>query len=381
MWSKFEPILTEVIRCNACNNRRVKCSGEQPCQRCVKTSRDCEYTAADTDRTSIKDELERLRVRCAVLEDGLRTIAPDQAPDLLHQLDRGEPPNWTSVVLSPASTLSIDESRQSGGRLLYDTDGTLRYLGESSGATFLDQLKQFLSTLIVPLTSVLASGDGCTFMTSIGHYQTFDSRPLPSPDVNAHWLPSRLEMAPMLQELRKYIQDGDGDFVSGGTHWWGDLNTLPSDPASSASMVALTTEETRRHLAFHNVCFALAVSIGHTSLRLPDHQSGESYFMRARLLLGNPLDTVRFTLSDVPALALMGLYLIEVNRRDAAYIYVGLAVHIAIIHGSFRHTADEASKRTFWTLYIMDRWISMLMGRPPIIPDEAIRLPLPVDAP
>jgi hypothetical protein len=73
----------------------------------------------------------------------------------------------------------------------------------------------------------------------------------------------------------------------------------------------------------------------------------------------------------------MAFYLIEVNRRDAAYMYVGIAVHIAIMHGAFQYAADEASKRVFWTLYILDRWISVLMGRPPSISDESIRLPLP----
>jgi len=99
------------------------------------------------------------------------------------------------------------------------------------------------------------------------------------------------------------------------------------------------------------------------------------------MLIGNPLDTVRFTLSDVPVLALMAFYLIEINRRDAAYMYVGLAVRIAVIHGLFRSCVDEASKRSFWTLYILDRWLSVLMGRPPTIADEAIKLPLPSDVP
>lgn len=95
------------------------------------------------------------------------------------------------------------------------------------------------------------------------------------------------------------------------------------------------------------------------------------------MLIGNPLDTVRFTVSDVPVLALMAFYLIEINRRDAAYMYVGLAVRIATIHGLFRSCVDEASKRSFWTLYVLDRWLSVLMGRPPTIADEAIKLPLP----
>lgn len=331
----------------------------------------------------MKDELERLRARCSVLEDGLKTIAPHQAPDLLRQLDRGESPSWANIVPFPAGTMDTAESDEAGGRLLSDPYGTVRYLGESSGATFLDQLKQFMLNL--PLTfSPPGSADGSTFVASIGQYQTFDSRPLPNPDVNPTWLPSQPDMALMLQELRRYIQDGHGSgaFKSGGIHWWGDLSNPPTHSAGSTSIAALTQQtEANRHLAFYHVCFALAVSIGHTSLHRPDFQSGEAYFKRARMLLGNPMDTVRFTLSDVPALSLMGYYLIEVNRRDAAYMYVSLAVHIAIIHGSFRHTADEASKRTFWTLYIMDRWISMLMGRPPIIPDEAIRLPLPADDP
>ncbi|KAF9690650.1 hypothetical protein EKO04_011518 [Ascochyta lentis] len=355
-----------VVRaCNACNNRRVKCSGGQPCERCIQTSRECEYTASDTDRNSLKDELKRLRTRCSDLEEGLKTIAPHQAPGLLQQLDRGEPPNWASVVPYPELALNVDEAEESGGRLLYDPYGTVRYLGGSSGATFLDQLKQFMLTLTVPLAPTLESGDGSAFVASIGHYQTFDSRPLPNPNVDALWLPSRSEMALMLHDLRQYIQDGNGAFISGGIHWWGDLTSVPTPPARSTSMVALTTTDTHRHLAFYHVCFALSLTLVHTSLRPANKQSGEAYFKRARVLLGNPLDSVRFSLSDVPALTLMAHYLIEVNRRDAAYM----------------HTADEASKRTFWTLYIMDRWISMLMGRPPVIPDETIRLPLPVDAP
>jgi len=67
--------------------------------------------------------------------------------------------------------------------------------------------------------------------------------------------------------------------------------------------------------AFYHVCFALATAIGHSS----DPQMGEACFKRARELIGNPMETVNFNLADVPALTLMAFYLIEVNRRDAAY--------------------------------------------------------------
>jgi hypothetical protein len=88
----------------------------------------------------------------------------------------------------------------------------------------------------------------------------------------------------------------------------------------------MTTDDSFRYLAFYHVCFALASSVGHTNYRHSEQHTGEAYFKRARMLIGNPLDTVRFTLGDVSVLTLMTFYLIEINRRDAAYMYLGLAV-------------------------------------------------------
>lgn len=321
----------------------------------------------------MKDELERLRARCSTLEAGIVAIAPQRAPQLLRQLNCGESPRWIDVVPCLPASPDTSEPDEGEGRLLYDPDGVARYLGESSGATFLDQLKRFMRTLMESLASIPGSEDGSVFVSSIGRYQTYDSRPLTNPTVDPSWLPSQPEMTQMLDKLGQYIQDGSGTLESGGIQWWGSLVDVPKPVPVSI----LTTMDANRHLAFYHVCFALAVSIGHTSLQSPDSQSAEAYFKRARMLLGNPMDTVRFSLMDVPALSLMAYYLIEVNRRDAAYMYVGIAAQIAIMHGSFRPVIDEPSKRMLWTLYILDKWISMLMGRPSIISDEAIRLPLP----
>ncbi|KAI4660087.1 uncharacterized protein J4E79_005890 [Alternaria viburni] len=379
---KVDPSLRKrVVRaCNACNVRRVRCSGEQPCQRCSKTSRECEYPAPESDKHSLKDELERLRARCAALETGFKIAAPEEAAEIIGQLDHGGPGTRSTAPTFLSVSMELDQADTNDGRLLVDPSGTPRFFGETSGATFLDYLKQFMLTL-VPLTFQPESADGSSFVASIGRYQTYDSRPIPNPSVDPLWLPDQDDMALMLAQLRAYIQDGNGEFLSGGIYWWGDLTQFPTSAAPSVLLSAMTTDDTHRGLAFYHVCFALATSFGHQSSRRSDQHAGEAYFKRARKLLGNPLDTVRFTLDDVPVLTLMGFYLIELNRRDAAYVYVSLAIHIAIIHGAFRSCNDEASKRTFWTLYILDRWLSVLMGRPPTLLDEAIRLPLPCDVP
>jgi hypothetical protein len=62
------------------------------------------------------------------------------------------------------------------------------------------------------------SADGSSFVASCGRYQTHDSRPLPQPSVNPLWLPEQTDMQLMLVELRNYIQDGNGEFSSGGIY-------------------------------------------------------------------------------------------------------------------------------------------------------------------
>ncbi|KAG9194372.1 hypothetical protein G6011_04407 [Alternaria panax] len=316
-------------------------------------------------------------MRCAALETGFKIAAPEEAAEIIGQLDHGGSGRSIAPTFLSVS-MGFDHADTNDGRLLVDPCGTPRFFGETSGATFLDYLKQFMLTL-VPLTFQPESADGSSFVASIGTYQTYDSRPIPNPSVDPLWLPDQEDMALMLAQLRAYIQDGNGEFLSGGIYWWGDLSQFPTSAAPSMS--AMTTDDTHRRLAFYHVCFALATSVDHPALLRSDRHAAGAFFKRARKLLGNPLDTVRFTLDDVPVLTLMGFYLIELNRRDSAYVYVSLAIHIAIIHGAFRSCNDEASNRSFWTLYILDRWLSVLMGRPPTLLDEAIRLPLPSDVP
>ncbi|KAF4426688.1 transcriptional regulatory [Fusarium acutatum] len=269
------------------------------------------------------------------------------------------------------------------GRLLHDPDGYARFLGETSGATFLDYLKEFMTT-VLPLAyqNLRPGSDGSAFLSSLGRYQTYDSRPLHDRDVDPTWFPTPPEMDSMLSELRYFIQDGNCQWPSGGIYWWGGLSSTPTIPSMERDSANLRLAKCR-HLAFYQTAFAVvsqAMIMPPQDISIDPHLS-ENYFSRARMLLGNPLDITRFTPNEVSVLTLMGFYLIEMNRRDAAYICVSNAMHISIMHGAHRGWLDESGKRVFWTLYVLDRYLSCLMGRPPTIMDDAIRLPLPCDAP
>ncbi|KAH6609952.1 n-terminal binuclear zn cluster-containing dna binding domain-containing [Trichoderma cornu-damae] len=392
--------------CNSCNVRRVKCSGGSPCGQCSASNRECVYPVPVEKVNIPRAEMDELRRKVEVYERALREAIPDPArrQDLLyHASATPEGLSPSPGPLSPSqpfpsggssrrqgghSVKSEPEDEQTTGRLLQDPDGTARFLGETSGATFLDHLKELLGA-VLPLVQgepqLSHEHDGSAFLSSLGRYYTDDSRPLAERDPMPISLPSGEDLGTLLSKLRHLIQDGNGEWPSGGIYWWGELNNVPAPVASPPSSSDADLNE-YRYLAFYHA--ALAVITRANTLSEEVHGSAstpslsEAYFARAAVLVGNPLDITRCcTIGDVATLCLMSAYLIEMNRRDAAYMHVAAAMHICIMLGVHRGLVDERGKRVFWTVYIMDRWLSCLMGRPHIIMDDAIRIQLPADAP
>ncbi|ORY61798.1 uncharacterized protein BCR38DRAFT_39686 [Pseudomassariella vexata] len=379
--------------CNSCNVRRIKCSGERPCLQCRNGSRECQYPVVVEKIAVPRTDLEELTAKCKRLEACLELAIPDEASrrDLMARTGAAAFSNsggsttatTTAGAPAPASAPAMgpndaqeDESAQEG-RMLYDPDGTQRYLGPTSGAAFLDLIKEFMNTMF-PLAWPGSQNLEGTFLGSLGRYQTFDSQPLVVHDVDPFWLPIKTEVTVMITQLRYFVQDGSGDFLSGGIYYWGDLDPSFFDSKEPLDSSA-ADPRTLRQLALFHAAFAMACLLEPPGDNISSAQRNEAFFARARLLLGNPLDTNTNTVHDISVLAMMSIYLVEMNRRDAAYMYVSLGMQIAVMHGVHCGWVDELGKRTFWTLYIIDRWLSVLMGRPPAVADEAIRLAMPTE--
>lgn len=262
------------------------------------------------------------------------------------------------------------------GRLLSDTIGTSRFHGEVSDNAFVDELKAFLRGCLPP-------GEARSVPTSIGRCQTSDSRPLPLPDDNPLWLPPAGTTSTMLSVLRSFIQDGpsDGPASSGGIYWWGNLRAQPTVPSSSGNVE--TDIRSTRRLAFYQAALAVACRIASTKSAAPGltPDRSEPFFSRAISLLGNPLNPSHSSIGEVSVLSLMAYYLLQSDRPEAAALYVSLAARTAISLGAHRGHVDERGKRIFWTLYVLDREVSALLGRPPAIPAESVLLSFPVDIP
>ncbi|KAK3381097.1 hypothetical protein B0H63DRAFT_474897 [Podospora didyma] len=399
---KVEPDQRKRVQtaCNRCNIKRIKCSGHDPCQQCLNAKGEgevCQYPVSAPKKTVLEAEWIEVHEKVANLMERLaryesfteeeraaygRRLSHDEQDERVpnpYQEDQSvarqqhEHPNLVPLVpyppaidpaLTAQSEMEVDDNLvRTEGQLLADEDGNMRYMGETSGATYLDKIRVFISA-----SQILATGTSGSSLNKTGHYQTFDSRPMRLPKVDANVSPPRAQARGMLGELSTFIQDGSGHFASGGILFWPLGTSMPAARRSS-----------RRDAAPYHVAFAF-----HTLLSLTEHgsqvdgQLGEEHFARARELLQNPLDGQLQTSNDIAALALSALYLVENNRRDAACIAISNAMHVSVVQGVHRGLlTDEKSRRTFWTVYILDRWLSCVLGRPPTIPDDSIHVDEP----
>ncbi|KAK0640586.1 hypothetical protein B0T16DRAFT_393026 [Cercophora newfieldiana] len=401
--------------CNSCNVRRIKCSGNQPCNGCANAHRTCIYPPPVVKIMVNKIEWVEMKDNLAFYGqlttsfDHLRSGFAQQDPLTSFESSGGGPPGAMEVdivanpgsISEPAWMMTADGQetatgygetegdpdfegnfRHTAGRgkMLSDAQGKSRYHGETSGAAFVDGLKHFI---LFWMTQGEEPGE-----ESEGLYQTDDSHPLllpPEAEVDEMWLPPVEEMKSMLHEFRTFIMDGNGAFASGGAFFWPITEDLDAMVANLANhrLASHLANRLWRGMAFYNACFAFV-----TLLRARDEGSrvnrpdglSEAFLARARKLLGNPFDFHLYSIEDVPALTLMALYYVESNRRDFACSLVNIGMNLCRMHGLDRGSSSLPSHhRTFWTLYIVDRWLSCLLGRIPSVPDFAIQLPMPGD--
>ena len=360
-WSQNFASLRALTRqkcsCNSCNVRRIKCTGNKPCAHCVNTRRDCIYPTPVVKITVSKYEYEDLKRQNAILREKAERSHPGNGGDsplpALIRLNRAtsvfgylhadsDPPGPDH---DPTSIIEEDPP----GKLLSDPLGMFRFHGETSGATFLDSLKDFMATS----TSCLAPGLVQTFTQPVGSYHTCDSRPMvlpPDEFVDKYWIPPIHEVRALVSLVRNAVMDGDITYPCGGILYW---------PISDFDVVAAAPRDprNRRRLAFWNGVFALGTLLApaRPGSRL-DGRLGEHFYARARLLLGNPLDVHHWSFDDVPTLTILALYHVENNRRDFATSLISTAMNLCRIRGIDRGTsASPAEIRIFWTLFSLDR--------------------------
>jgi hypothetical protein len=333
--------------------------------------------------TASREAIRALQRENAILENCLKDAVPLEKERfrLVSRWRSSEP----KEAASPATSTKLDQEEVDDergasfdeGGILHYSDGYARYLGGSSGAVFMDHLRAFVGSVLPilpgaePSQSVGINPEE-SFVSVLGQYHTYDSRPITLPQVDALVIPPVNEISGLLDIFKEYVEDRNVTASCGGIYFWGDLQDILH------YVQAASLESDTESLALLNASLALACQFDCFAAQDLESNPGETFFARARILLANPLE--RGTLIVMQTLTFMAYYLLGSGRRDTAYMYIGTAIRIAIAHGLHQgQLPGEQRKRQFWNMFILDRSLSCLNGRPPNLTDDGINLALPAD--
>ncbi|KAI9042457.1 transcription factor domain-containing protein [Aspergillus affinis] len=133
------------------------------------------------------------------------------------------------------------------------------------------------------------------------------------------------------------------------------------------------------------VAFGLMYSVNQWSG--DDGPPGFKYFKHALRFL--PDIHEEGSIFFVEVLCYVAYYMQNLNRRDAAFLYIGLALRMAISLGLHQEVSDPSisegdrnrRRRAWWSVYSLDRLLSVKSGNPITIHDEdiGIKWPIPID--
>ncbi|KAK6004810.1 hypothetical protein QM012_008672 [Aureobasidium pullulans] len=114
--------------------------------------------------------------------------------------------------------------------------------------------------------------------------------------------------------------------------------------------------------------------------------AGGDFFVQAMAILPDVTFLCLHPIETIEILCCATLYLHSLDYRSPAYQLIGQALRIALDHGM--HTSMESQhvpqalvqrcRKIWWTVYVLDRQLSSLMGVPSSIRDEDISAELPL---
>ncbi|KAH6689815.1 fungal-specific transcription factor domain-containing protein, partial [Plectosphaerella plurivora] len=321
-------------RCQACRNRKVKCSGAQPCRYCIKRRQQCIFP----------DNVRKKRYAVDYVE-GLEALA-----------------RRSSGGIRSAEASRDDEMPLPGGET--DSEGAIiPETVNSSSVHFSNQIESLPSLQRPPTASTTAD------------------ETLISDDVY------RIHRPPLA------VMPSEPEWPSPSqAHQL--LDTHLFDPRTISDRLSLAFELPVSHDGWDSIhrlqllmVFALGQLLG-GELQAGEALPGIGFFHQVESRLPR-LSVLRdLGLVAVETLGLMAFYLQCADRRDDAYVHAGFALRLAISHGLARTTDSALSRseaahrnRLWWTIYMQERRLASATGNPVSIQDDAIATPPPTETP
>ncbi|RDH26966.1 hypothetical protein BDQ94DRAFT_164039 [Aspergillus welwitschiae] len=357
--------------CERCKKRKVKCSGNSPCETCTSRGATCIFQKAEK-KVIVSERYLRHLQECYT-----RTEAAHKERETSCTDNRSSP--TTREVASPNIRLNevvgegpiMNPLVSSTSFYLRDTIGHYRFCGPSSTWSFSQRV----------------------FLMLKAHEPNFLSPELPFHVDGSIW------------ELRWTRTTLDDSSMFEGLPSLNDmLYLLTVVKHHSCEMLFLVDEqefmprlhefyekgiETAKRNLLWFVQYLLIVALAKGLLAVsksPGTPPGSPFFERAMSLMPEFVPLQRHPNLAMQVLILTCLYLVLVDMKGAAYSYIGQAIRMCIIEGLHREPPVEIfgsqfgnqCRNIWWTAYILDRQLSAMVGAPTSIQDAEITSSLPI---
>ncbi|PVH73729.1 hypothetical protein DL98DRAFT_659284 [Cadophora sp. DSE1049] len=350
--------------CDACKEKKVRCAGTQPCPRCISNKLRCHYNA-EHRRGKPAPPQPGSHISSPELSRATAVSTPDsQSRDQLRDDVENQPGSVPTLLRGPSqSWQGVDENR-------FEND----YIGPTSGIAFLARSqKRFQQDFVESrFTNVEQSSQTSIFSYGDGWF----------PDQQENFtFPSRDEAKYLLQQYFDFAMP-TYRFLHRETveTWFENIHgTMENDnseliPVSKAKKAVVIL-----------ILGTAKLYIGDDMER--DFENSRIYYAVAERLLAN--ETGKVTLEAVQARLSQCIYLLASSRVNNAWYVFGTTAQLIIALGLHRRQVYQPSstnqsnitleyrKRVFWSAYTLDRYLSVILGRPRIFRDEDIDQPLP----
>ncbi|RGP80775.1 hypothetical protein FLONG3_1116 [Fusarium longipes] len=334
--------------CNLCRETKKRCSGAAPCTQCVKRGLETQCYITYAPRGSrTRARAERAAAANSVASTGRTSSISAQS---VQQND-----TETYRPLSPSHSQQDDDkesqtdaSSTNPPRMLLNSRGERVYIGGAASISFLQIVRNLVSQQIGP--------------SAFSHNEKSDTMlEIESPTATTHDIEinTQLSRDQKQQYLRSYHTVTEALIHVFDTT---ELETHLLDPESPSYL----------NSPLKQASLDLVVAIGAQCESLSSSRTiGQAYFRQARCqafvgFLEDPdLDMVRTFL-------LMAFYMLGECRRNAAFMYLGVAAKAALAlglhcresYGQQPDTGDRTKLRVWMSVCIMDKLVNSLLGRP-----------------
>ncbi|KAI1435621.1 fungal-specific transcription factor domain-containing protein [Xylaria sp. CBS 124048] len=398
--------------CKGCRERKVKCSGTMPCTACVRRHQECVFPMEDhkvsisrsrvpgsspiSRADSFHRYFEELK-RKYTASDDCGTSPPKRIHLSLDSSDR---------ELSPRTTETTTVSEPVSGPTLIDDDGPLdNDTGRDDdtslrSAAIRNPLASKPSAFVVDLTGrrhFLGPTSTWSYsqqvMNLIKEYlKTTDSPDVPlnpeGRDFVLDW-PSTCSIGPLSPsalpslDYALYLMNTVKFHVGQLYHMFHEKTFLAG---LYKYYEAPYTEPAPENRLWY-IHFLLIMAFGHALLSgyIGQRPAGSELASRAIELMPDPFALNKNPVMSAEILCCLALYLQSIDHRNNAFLYIGQAMRMALSQGLHRELVgdtitDEETQRNhavWWTIYILDRRFSSLMGTPNLVREDEITVPLP----